>query len=475
MIPSLIFAEYYIRFYLLGICMFDLNLNKTPKIAYKELRSDSFTPKVILSNFHVEALLESAYINALKGRYSIMILKSAFKIFKLNDIYLFSSPSTKINLNEINKDRKYLDWIDYFRELSPSSNLNFPLPLGGIGYLGYEFCKEIEEFKNINFSSKKSINVPTCSFIFGRDFLIFDHLYNKALICSISYSFDISDFDLNKRIKSIESNLDNLNFNLKESNCNDLKILNPINQSSLNSSISYIKNEIQNLNIINCSLVNILEASSSISPKNAYSILRNENPSPYMFYFDFEYFAFFGASHEMILKLHGDELFSRPILEFSKKQKEEALLKNKNLTNYLHISLVDRFLNDLGKIAKELKVEESYIEEYAKSMHIASNINGKIKSKNALHSIFPPICGVSKINALHLIDSIESNLREFCGGVIVYIDRDGNFDSATTSSCIAYKNEKYYLYASLNISLDSINENEILQDNMNILLHCLEG
>ena len=90
--------------------MFDLNLNKTPKIAYKELRSDSFTPKVIFNNFHVEASLESAYINALKGRYSIMILKSAFKIYKLSDIYLFSSLSTKINLNEINKNKKYLDW-----------------------------------------------------------------------------------------------------------------------------------------------------------------------------------------------------------------------------------------------------------------------------------------------------------------------------------------------------------------------------
>ena len=459
--------------------MFDLNLNKTPKIAYKELRSDSFTPKVIFNNFHVEASLESAYINALKGRYSIMILKSAFKIYKLSDIYLFSSLSTKINLNEINKNKKYLDWIDYFRKLSPSLNLDFPLPLGGIGYLGYEFCNEIEELKDIDFSSKKSLDVPTCSFIFGRDFLIFDHLYNKAVICSISYSCDICDLDLNERILLIESKLSNLNFNLKEVNCANFKILSPLDHFSLNSSISRIKNEIKEGNIINSSLVAILEAKSNTSPLNAYAFLRNENPSPYMFYFNFPSFIFFGASHEMILKLHNDELSSRPILEFSKKQKEEALFLNerKNLTNYLHISLVDRFLSDLGKIARELRVEGSYIEEYAKSMHIASNISGKLDSKysfkDALYSIFPPLCGISKINALHLINSFESNLREFCGGAIVYIDRDGNFDSATCNSCIAYKNEKYYLYASSNVSLDSIDENEMLQDSINTLLDCI--
>src|SRR5205814_7520983 len=100
---------------------------------------------------------------------------------------------------------------------------------------------------------------------------------------------------------------------------------------------------------------------SADCPIEAFSIyrgLRAVNPSPYMYFLDFEDFQIAGASPEVLVTVSGRHVSQRPIagtrprgatLEEDNRRAESLLADEKERAE--HVMLVDLARNDLGRVS----------------------------------------------------------------------------------------------------------------------------
>lgn len=457
-----------------------------PKIAIKKLNCDNFTPISVLPN--AEVLLESAVAQTGRERYSMMILSSAFRVRKVNGKYIFSDNAQNVELNALDENKKFLDWIDYFRALAPKSEIDFPLPLGGMGYLGYEFFSEIEEMR---FEKPRLMGIPECCFVFGRDFLIFDHLYDVAIACSVNYACDSEKIDIEGRLRAIEEMLSKIPPKPHDSTEYGVEIISPSKREEYTRNVEIIKGEIYKGNLLQCVPSQSMQIRSTLPPLQAYANLRRANPSPYMFYFKCDDFVLFGASPEVMIKLQDSKLTIRPIagtrhrgenLAADNALEKELLSDEKE--NAEHLMLVDLARNDIGKISRAGSVEvvkSRVIEKYSSVMHLVSEVQGTIAPKldfrDAIYATFPAgtVSGAPKIAAIKMIESLESHARETYSGMIAYISQNGNLDSAISIRSAVHKGGIYYLQAGSGIVYDSKPEVEYqeTENKMKALIECI--
>lgn len=459
--------------------MFDFKSHKDADISVKKILSDNFTPLSVLENLEAKVLLESAYQETGRERYSLMMLSSAFIIIKDDDKYLLKNESESLNLKDIDPEKKFLDWVEFFRELSPLKPHNLediPLPLGGMGYLGYEFFNEIEEIK---FSKPKIVSTPDCAFIFGRDFLIFDHLYDEAYIISVSFSKEKKDFVLKNRIEQIFQKLQNLTQKPPSIKAYSTKIISEDKKDYYIKAIDFIKKEIYSGNLLQCVPSQSMQIKTNLPPLQAYRNLRHKNPSPYMFYFDFDEFKILGASPEVMIKSKNGTLTLRPIAGTSARGESAAkdlILQNELLNdekeNAEHLMLVDLGRNDIGKVSIPGSVEVvefRSIEKYSKVMHIVSEVQGRLEnkysSKDAVYATFPAgtVSGAPKIQAIKTINMLEPHKRGVYSGLVGYFDRNGDLDSAIAIRSAVYQNKIYYLQSGAGIVYDSDPQKEYIE------------
>lgn len=464
----------------MGVFMFDFDSKQPAKIIVKKIISDSFTPLLVLENIHARVLLESAYQETGKERYSLMMLSSAFMIIKKQSRYFLKQGDFELDLKAIDPNKKFLDWLEFFRDLAPNKpeNIqNIPLPLGGMGYLGYEFFEEIED---INLEKPAIVDTYDCAFIFGRDFLIFDHLYDEAYIFGISYAKETQDFDLETMVCKIAENLTSLTPHPFSEKIYPAHIISDDKRDYYVEAIKTIKKEIYAGNLLQCVPSQSMQIQTDLPPLEAYRNLRHKNPSPYMFYFDFDDFKVLGASPEVMVKSQGCTLTLRPIAGTRPRGESEAKdlkLQNELLAdekeNAEHLMLVDLGRNDLGKIALAGSVEVvafKRIEKYSKVMHIVSEVNAKLdtqrySSKDAIYATFPAgtVSGAPKIQAIKTIYELEPHKRGIYSGLAGYFDKNGDLDSAIIIRSAIYQKGIYYLQSGAGIVYDSEPETEYIE------------
>ena len=213
------------------------------------------------------------------------------------------------------------------------------------------------------------------------------------------------------------------------------------------------------------------EAKLTKKPIDIYKKLRVTNPSPFMFFFNFNDFQIIGASPEILVRLRDNKITVRPIAgtrprgKTSKQDRyyEKDLLKDsKELSE--HLMLLDLGRNDAGKVSKinSVKVTESFIiEKYSHVMHIVSNVIGEYNKKfskfKSLLAGFPAgtVSGAPKIRAMEIIDELESTRRKVYAGGIGYFSANGEFDTCIALRTAIAKNKKFYVQAGAGIVADS--------------------
>ena len=178
------------------------------------------------------------------------------------------------------------------------------------------------------------------------------------------------------------------------------------------------------------------EAEISKPPLEIYNTLRTLNPSPFMFYFNFDDFQILGSSPEILVRLLDGNVTIRPIAGTRPRGKNKK--QDKKLTTELlkdpkeiaeHLMLLDLGRNDVGKISKmnSVKVTEKFkVEKYSHVMHIVSNVTGKLKKNSSLFKTFlsgfpaGTVSGAPKIRAMEIIDELEKSKRKLYAGGIGY-------------------------------------------------------
>ncbi|MEL0169709.1 MAG: anthranilate synthase component I [Pseudomonadaceae bacterium] len=207
-------------------------------------------------------------------------------------------------------------------------------------------------------------------------------------------------------------------------------------------------------------------------PIDLYRALRSQNPTPYMYFFNFGDFHVVGSSPEVLVRVEEGEVTVRPIAgtrprgateEADLALEQDLLSDAKEIAE--HLMLIDLGRNDVGRVAQIGKVkvtEKMVIERYSNVMHIVSNVQGQLKPEltamDALRAILPAgtLSGAPKIRAMEIIDELEPVKRGVYGGAVGYWAWNGNMDTAIAIRTAVIKDGELHVQAGGGIVADSV-------------------
>ena len=434
----------------------------------------------LIDNFLIEKnsfIFESVEKGKIKGRYTIFG-KNPDKIweFNNNNSYLIKGKK-KIKLKKNPKDL-IESLIEEFKFKIPSG---LP-PISSLisGYFSYDSIRYIEKIPN---NCKNDLKLPDVRLLRPKTLIIHDNLKKKIFyIINVYHDEKIKNYQ--KKYLEIKSELQKLliQSSLKNIPVKSVKKFIKIKVKSNTSKNKFLKmiNEAKKYiklgDIFQVVLSQRFEAKLTKSPLEIYKKLRLTNPSPFMYYFNFDDFQIIGASPEILVRLRNNKITIRPIAGTRPRGKtliqdkfyaKDLLRDKKELSE--HLMLLDLGRNDVGKVSKinTVKVTESFIiERYSHVMHIVSNVMGaynkKITKFKSLLAGFPAgtVSGAPKIRAMEIIDELESSKRKVYAGGIGYFSANGEFDTCIALRTAVAKNNKFYVQAGAGIVADSVPKKE---------------
>jgi len=471
--------------------------SKKNQIIYtsKKVKNDDEVLNLI-DNFLIEKnsfVFESVEKGKIKGRYTIFG-KNPDKIweFNNNNSYLIKN-NRKIKL----KDKPDL----LIEKIIEEFNFETPKKLPKIcslisGYFSYDSIRYVEKIPN---NCSDDLNLPDVRLLKPRTLIIYDNL-KKEIFYIINIFNDEKIKNYEKKYEEIKIELSKLLIQssfkiLKDSSIKKNKIIKVKSNTSKNKFIKMVnkaKEYIKLGDIFQVVLSQRFEAKLTKKPLDIYKKLRITNPSPFMYFFNFNDFQIIGASPEILVRLRNNKITVRPIAGTRPRGKtikedkyyEKDLLKDKKELSE-HLMLLDLGRNDAGKVSKinSVKVTESFIiERYSHVMHIVSNVIGKYNNKfskfKSMLAGFPAgtVSGAPKIRAMEIIDELESTKRKVYAGSIGYFSANGEFDTCIALRTAVAKNKKFYVQAGAGIVADSkpINEYEETVNKAKALINALK-
>jgi anthranilate synthase component I len=206
-------------------------------------------------------------------------------------------------------------------------------------------------------------------------------------------------------------------------------------------------------------------------PVDAFSIyrgLRAINPSPYMYFLDFEDFEIAGASPESLVKVEGRHVELKPIAGTRPRTGSDLELTADLLADEKeraeHVMLVDLGRNDLGRVCEygSVEVDELMgVELYSHVIHIVSSVSGTMRADvtpmDAMRAVLPAgtLSGAPKIRAMQIIDELEPVKRGPYGGAVGYLSYTGDLDTCINIRSTFVRDGTAYLQAGCGIVADS--------------------
>ena len=433
----------------------------------------------LINNFLIEKdsfIFESVEKGFIKGRYTIFG-KNPDKIWEFNNNnckLFYKNKSIKLKGNPKKNIEKIIENFNFNipKELPPISSILS-------GYFSYDVIRYIEKIPN---STKNDLNIPDSRILRPRNIIVHDNV-DKKLYFVVNIFKDEKIINFYKKFSEINKQIEDMIFlanyssSISHQNVQKLsKIKSNISKNRFINNVKKAKKYIKIGDIFQVVLSQRFECKLTKKPIEIYKKLRKTNPSPFMYFFNFNDFQIIGASPEILVRLRDNKITIRPIAGTrprgkNKKQDkffEKDLLNDKKELSE-HLMLLDLGRNDTGKVSKinSVKVTESFkIERYSHVMHIVSNVQGSFNKKftkfDTLLSGFPAgtVSGAPKIRAMQIIDELENTRRKVYAGGIGYFSANGDFDTCIALRTAISKNNKFYVQSGAGIVADSIPINE---------------
>jgi anthranilate synthase component I len=421
-------------------------------------------------------IFESVEKGTIRGRYTIIGLNPD-KVWDINKNTIIERFEGK---KKIIKEKP----LNFLNNLIDKFNTKVPIGVPKmaamlVGYFSYDVIRYIE---NIPDKCTDDLKIPDVRMIRPKNLVIYDNLKKKIYFIENIYAeTKIKNFF--EKYHSIQRNFEtyedysNIKLPIKfnhQKNRNQIK--SNISKNQFKNYVKRAKEYIAKGDIFQVVLSQRFERKINKTPLEIYNHLRLSNPSPFMFYFNFEDFKIIGSSPEILVRLRDNHITIRPIAGTrprgatkaqDSKYAKDLLKDKKELAE--HLMLLDLGRNDVGKVSKinSVKVTESFnIEKYSHVMHIVSNVVGEFDHKSSIFetllSGFPAgtVSGAPKIRAMEIIDDLEKNKRKLYAGGIGYFTSSKEFDTCITLRTALIKNDKFYVQSGAGIVADSVPEKE---------------
>ena len=358
---------------------------------------------------------------------------------------------------------------------------------GAVGYMAYDM---IPFFEKVVHTNPDELGTPDSFFMFPSEVVVFDH--KEKTVDIIVYSGQGNQDRLHQLKEIIETCVGDIqNPRFQEEN-GKLNLQSNFSEKDFCQIVKQAKEYILAGDIFQVVLSQRFNFKIETDSFTVYKALRLTNPSPYMYYLNLDDHYVLGSSPEILVKLLGDQVTTRPLagtrprgrnIQDDRVHEKELLKDEKECAE--HIMLVDLARNDIGRVCQYGTVRVTdllQIEHYSKVMHIVSNVVGQLKSPfdafDVLATSFPAgtVSGAPKVRAMEIINELETIKRNIYAGSIGYFDFSGNLDMCIAIRTIVIKQKQGFIQAGAGIVADSIPEKEY-QETINkarALIHAVE-
>ena len=426
---------------------------------YCSLLSDQLTPvsafERIASNSPHAFLLESVIGGEKIARYSFLGADPIALVEARNRETTVTDSSGKSTFQDVDPLEKLKEQLARFRAAHPRE---LPRFLGGaVGFAGYDIARHYEN--KLATPPPDDRGLPDLLFGLYDQMVIFDHVRKLVHVVAHAHleasgSVDDAYGDACLRIETVVKRL-----------TGDASIVTrgyvpgvvpaaadqcSMSKEQFERAVDRCKDYIRAGDVFQVVLSRRMTAATASPPFDIYRALRVINPSPFMFYIQSPSVTLVGASPEILCRLEGRIVSTRPLAGTRPRGRTEA--EDLGLEKELladpkecaeHVMLVDLGRNDLARVCKPGSVEIDElmsVERYSHVMHICSNVSGTLEDGkdafDALRCVLPvgTVSGAPKIRAMQIIDELEPVRRGPYAGAAGYIDFAGNMDT-----CIALR------------------------------------
>ncbi len=282
-----------------------------------------------------------------------------------------------------------------------------PFAGGAVGFFGYDCVRAVERLAEPN---PDVIGLPDMALMLSDVILAFDHLRHTVTILANAYPEEDGGVEAAhaRAVESIREVRERLAGPLPRPEVGTAEREEPTFESNMpredfEAMVARIVEYVHAGDAFQVVPSQRWSASTGLEPFSIYRGLRAVNPSPYMYFLDFEDFQIVGASPEPLVTVTGDRVTTRPIAgtrsrgataEEDQRIGEELLADEKERSE--HVMLVDLGRNDLGRVCEYGSVDvETFmaVETYSHVIHIVSSVAGRLRpdvaAVEALRSVLP--------------------------------------------------------------------------------------
>ncbi len=320
-----------------------------------------------------------------------------------------------------------------------------PFAGGAVGFFGYDCVRSVEKLPGPN---PDPVGLPDMALMLSDVIVAFDHLKHTTTVLA---NVDTDDVDASyaRAVAAIEEVRSALRGPLplprgRRAAREEPQFRSNMAREAFEGMVARIVEYVHAGDAFQVVPSQRWSAQTEMEPFSIYRGLRAVNPSPYMYFLDFEDFQVVGASPEPLVTVTGDRVTTRPIAgtrpragtaEEDERIAGELLADEKERAE--HVMLVDLGRNDLGRVCEYGSVQvESFmaVEHYSHVMHIVSNVAGKLRPDvaaiDALRSVLPAgtLSGAPKVRAMEIIEELEPIKRGAYGGAVGYLSYTGDLD-----------------------------------------------
>jgi len=446
------------------------------KPVVRKILADTVTPVSIYLRLRTlypkSILLESSDYHGHENAYSFIAFLPIANFSVIDGRVNKELPGLEKEEYALSDDRILHNELDEFFQTFDVDSSEIELPANGLfGYLNFD---AIQHFENIRFSSPKgeAYRTPDVRYCFYKYVVAIDHHKNQIHIIE-----NLMDGEESK-IDYIHHLLVNLTFATDKFETTGTEQSN-IDDQTYREMVSKGKEHCFRGDVFQIVLSRQFSQDFKGDDFNVYRALRSINPSPYLFYFDYDEYRIFGSSPEAEIRIQDNKAYIHPIAGTFKRsgnddrdrELAEQLSKDPK-ENAEHVMLVDLARNDLSRNADNVTVETyREVQFFSHVIHLVSQVSGQITDDTNLIKVlgetFPAgtLSGAPKYKAMELIDKYENQNRGYYGGCIGYLGFDRSVNHAIMIRSFLSKNSTLFYQAGAGIVADSNEESELQEVN----------